>query len=174
MDHQYITAFDDSGGIEPLIKPNLCFRKGDRPIVTVAAVSICVDHLNEFNDRWNELRGRIRDYLGVRDLPPIHGRLMYRKCLPVSLNNQKTKNPYSDERGKPLVPFTTTVSWLTEALAILNDFIKRKEPARLFWDSHNRAELVKRYLIYMRNDPYREEFEFIPESTRRHSVRDIS
>ena len=38
MDHQYVTAFDDSGGIESLIKPNLSFAKGDRPIVAVAAL----------------------------------------------------------------------------------------------------------------------------------------
>ncbi len=37
MDHQYVTAFDDSGGTKSLIKPNLSFAEGDRPIVAVAA-----------------------------------------------------------------------------------------------------------------------------------------
>ncbi len=106
----YVAAFDDSGGIEPLVKWGGEFVPGDHPITVLAFALVRSDLLPAFDEDWLELRHDIKMALGSEQLPPIHLRLMYGRTLPKKYRGQR--NPYLD------ADFQQVQEWLERALKI--------------------------------------------------------
>ena len=142
MDTDYVVAIDDSGGIEPLVKWGGKFVKGDHPITAVTALILRTELLNEFDDRWIDLRSDIQRYLGCDHLPPIHCRIMYGRTLSPTYRDRP--NPYFG------CPFEKIVEWFGRAFAIIED-VKNQKQAALTWS--NRVSLRENaYRVSM--EPY--------------------
>lgn len=110
----YVAAFDDSGGIEPLVKWGGEFVPGDHPITVLAFALVRSDLLPAFDEDWLELRHDIKIALGSEQLPPIHLRLMYGRTLPRKYRGKR--NPYLD------ADFQQVQEWLERALKIARKF----------------------------------------------------
>jgi hypothetical protein len=107
----FIFGYDDSGGVEPLLKKDGTPQPGDHPYTLIATVGLNSDLKEEFDFRWTELRSKIGKEIGIDYLPPIHARLMLGKDRPHAYREKP--NPYfltTHEQG---------VDWILEGFKIL-------------------------------------------------------
>jgi hypothetical protein len=159
----YVAAFDDSGGIEPLIGEFGRFKKGDHPIAAVAYFLLRKDLQEDFDTSWNALRSTIQQRLGCKQLPPIHLRLMYGRTLPDEYRGGW--NPYARPDKKPIADFAETCKWLSDAIEIIERFGRYKHAVH--WQAYaiQRTEAAASLIRYFNAPASRAEMMFI----RQHS-----
>jgi hypothetical protein len=151
----YIATIDDSGGVEPLMKWGGHFVEGDHPITCLTLLLLRTDAVDEFNERWLELRHEIREYLRCEQLPPIHLRIMYGRTLPATY--RKGPNPYLG------CPFEKIVEWVTKAFTLLEDF--RQRDRVLHWTTlgDTRRSIAENLFTYFADPTLTAELRYLKE-----------
>lgn len=159
----YVAAVDDSGGIEALATWDGTPIAGDHPITVLATGVIKSSKLEEFENRWNDLRLEIQKELTCAQLPPIHMRLMWGK------NNNKAyrgaPNPYAG------VDFELIKTWYSKSWKIIYDI--SREPRTLgFWTfTAIRADEARRHTRYFQSPEFMAEMLFIRSHSRGRSFK---
>lgn len=156
----YISAVDDSGGIEPLVKWGGTFVPGDHPITGITFALLRSDQLEIFNDQWSNLRQEIGTYLGTATPPPIHLRLMYGRKLP----------PVYRQRPNPYVgtPFVKICEWIDKALGILQTMSLRPRTFTAFNLSMSREQAARSILTYFGEPALVAEMQYLKEESVQH------
>lgn len=154
----YVVALDDSGGIEPLVKGDGSFIKGDKEITVLSAIFIRSYRLKRFNQQWNQLRADIQSELHWDYPPPIHMRLMWGKD--VKKMYRKKPNPYVH------ATFEQIQGWVRNALEIIYGFHSDPKMLNYFTIGQERKVLAGGLFRYFSNPKYRAELEFIRAHSR--------
>ncbi len=162
----YTAAFDESGGLEPLVKWGGIFIPGRFPITLAAYVIMKNDALPEFNDRWLKLRREIQSALKTEDLPPIHLRLMYGITQPPE--HHKKRNPYLD------ASFEQIQRWIHTSLQIARFFSRRTRVLGIFHSYKIREEHLSSINAYFGDPKMVAELLFLKEHSKGKKRREMA
>ena len=151
----YVAAFDDSGGIEPLVKWGGEFVPGDHPITVLAFALVRSDLLPAFDEDWLGLRHDIKTALGSEQPPPIHLRLMYGRTLPKKYRGQR--NPYLD------ADFEQVQEWLERALKIARKLSFERRGLAYYSGFRSREDYKPGINSYFNDPKFAAEMKFLEE-----------
>ena len=155
---EYVVAFDDAGGIEPLVRWDGTFIEGDHPVTTLTWVMLSRKDLRAFEERWTHLRAKIQRELGCHELPPIHMRLMYGRTLPRKYRGRR--NPYLD------ASFEQILGWVEDAYRVVWTFGRRSRKLELGTVQNTRLQMAQPLQAYLRDPALRAELLFMEEQCR--------
>lgn len=116
----YVQAIDDSGSIGPLLTKKGTPSLENDATVLIFCFGLPVEHLDNFNADWTDLREAIREDLRLPFAPAIHARMMYGRRVDPKYRGRP--NPYAN------VPFDKRTAWLNAAMHIISAYGNLESP----------------------------------------------
>lgn len=163
---EYVLAFDDAGGIEPLIRWDGSLVTGDHPVTTLTWVMLARRDLDAFNERWTHLRRKIQRELACPELPAIHLRLMYGRTLPRKYRARP--NPYLG------ASFDQVLGWIEDAYRLIWTFGRRSRKLEFGTVQGVRAEMARPLQAYVADPRLRAELLFMEQECRKIGQRRLA
>jgi hypothetical protein len=136
----YKVYIDDSGTDGVLFKLDGTRQKNPQLCAAIGGILVPQVHEASLEAEWNNLREKIAGELGLTELPPIHMRLMWGKCLPDEIS-AGVPNPFL------LATREQIKGWVEDALELLDRFRRSRGLLHFgFWDAKD--QLASRYQGY--------------------------
>lgn len=159
LSKEYTYAFDDSGGIEPLLNKKREFVPGDHPFFLIAAIGLNNSLLDEFREEWQRLRADIQAHLKLDALPALHARLMFGDKKPPMYRG--APNPYLTASRDEVL------GWYMRGIGIISRFLKIKGGGDVLISTYHRDEIGKWAEAVFQQDVAQAEAEYLKLADRK-------
>lgn len=158
-------AFDDSGGIEPLLKQDRTVQPGQFPFAIIAAAGINTKYYPAFCDDWRALTAEIGQDLGLNGPAPIHARLMFGNNKPPKYRGNP--NPYLSATHEQ------ASSWFLRAARIFGKYGQIQQGGMGFMCTADRASRAQQHATSLNVPQALAEGEFLKLAVDRKHHKDF-